>query len=112
MHMSLDWRFPTSPERIIKESGPEQIRKANQAVHAPLTRRCPNAYLREVLASAWSRLYMHGQGSVFIHHPSLADRQVKDHDEIITMIEKKKPVDQIEARIRRHTMELIETMRG
>ena len=99
-------------KRIIKESGPEQIRRANQAVHAPLTRRCPNAYLREVLASAWSRLYMHGQGSVFIHHPSLADHQVKDHDEIISMIEKKRPADQIEARIRRHTMELIETMRG
>jgi DNA-binding GntR family transcriptional regulator len=99
-------------KRVVKESGPEQIRKANQAVHLPLTRRCPNAYLREVLASAWSRLYMNSQGSVFIHHPELADRQVKDHDEIILMIERKKPADQIESRIRKHTLDLIDSMKG
>ena len=97
--------------RLVADAGPEQIKRANQEVHAPLTGRCPNAYLRDLLASSWTRLYMSEHGSVFIYHPEKAQQQVDDHERIITLIEDGADPDLVEGAVRQHTLCLIEAMK-
>lgn len=97
--------------RRISDAGPEQIKRANLQVHAPLTGRCPNAYLRELLASSWTRLYMSEHGSVFIYHPEKAQQQVDDHERIISLIEDGAAPDLVELTVREHTLCLIDAMK-
>lgn len=98
-------------KELIDEAGPEQIKRANQAVHAPISARCPNVYLRDLLASSWTRLYMSEHGSVFIYHPDMAAQQADEHERIISLIEDRADADLIEALVRQHTLVLIEAMR-
>ena len=98
--------------RLVVEAGPEQIKRANQEVHAPLTGRCSNAFLRDLLASSWTRLYMSEHGSVFIYRPEKAQQQVDDHERIIALIEEGAEPDLVERTVREHTLCLIEAMKG
>ncbi|MFM7146601.1 MAG: GntR family transcriptional regulator [Actinomycetales bacterium] len=98
--------------QAAREAGPEQLKGANQEVHAALTGRCPNSYLRDLLASSWTRLYMSQQGSVFIYHPQTAQQQVDDHERIICLIEQGGDPDVLERIVREHTLCLVTLMRA
>ena len=96
--------------QLVSDAGPEQIKRANQDVHAPLTARCPNDYLRDLLAASWTRLYMSQHGSVFIYHPEKAQQQVDDLERIISLIADGGDPDAIERAVREHTLCLVEAM--
>ena len=98
--------------QAIREAGPEQLKRANQEVHAALTTRCPNAYLRDLLASSWTRLYMSQHGSVFLYHPETAQQQVDDHERIMGLITDGSDPDIVEQALRQHTLCLIHVMRS
>lgn len=98
--------------QAIREAGPEQLKRANQEVHAALTARCPNAYLRDLLASSWTRLYMSQHGSVFLYHPETAQQQVDDHTRIIGLIAEGRDPDVVEQALRQHTLCLVHVMRS
>jgi len=91
----------------IRQGGPEQIKTANQAVHKPLTDRCPNRQLVELLSSSWTRLYLSVHGSVFLYRPDLARLQVDEHEELLGMIEQRASPAAIEMAVRDHTLRLI-----
>jgi DNA-binding GntR family transcriptional regulator len=93
--------------RAIRQGGPEQLKQANQAVHRPLTDRCPNRQLVELLGSSWTRLYLSVQGSVFLYRPDLARIQVDEHEALLRMIENGASPEAIESAVRDHTLGLV-----
>lgn len=94
-------------ERAVRQGGPEQIKRANQAVHQPLTDRCPNRQLVELLSTSWTRLYLSVQGSVFLYRPDLAMEQVRDHDALLRMLEDGSSPMDVEMAVRDHTLRLV-----
>jgi DNA-binding GntR family transcriptional regulator len=98
--------------QAVRDAGPEQLKRANQQVHAALTGPCPNAYLRDLLASSWTRLYMTQHGSVFLYHPETARQQVDDHERIIGLIAAGSDPEIIEQALRQHTLCLVQVMKS
>ena len=96
--------------RVIRQGGPEQIKLANQAVHQPLTIRCPNRQLTDLLSSSWTRLYLNVQGSVFLYRPDLARLQVEEHEALLRMIEEVASPEVIEMAVRDHTLGLVDAL--
>lgn len=80
---------------------PQAFTALNQTFHAALYKRCPNARLLDLLEAEWARLgYL--RDSSFSRVPERAQESVREHEDIIRLIEASAPIDQIEDAARRH----------
>ena len=80
---------------------PHAFTALNQQFHAILYRRCPNARLVELVEAEWARLG-NMRDSIFTFVPDRAGTSVAEHEEIIGLIERGAPIDDIEQQLRLH----------
>jgi DNA-binding GntR family transcriptional regulator len=87
--------------RILDPFDPHRFTELNHEFHSVLFSRCPNARLVEIVNAEWVRL---GQlrDSTFSFVPGRAQWSVREHEEIVALIERSAPLDEIEQAARRH----------
>jgi len=86
---------------ILTHFEPRAFSALNQQFHRILYSRCANPRLAEIVDAEWARL---GQmrDSIFAFVPGRAAESVQEHEDIVALIERGAPLDEIERAVRRH----------
>lgn len=82
---------------------PVRFTELNLDFHTLLSSACPNAHLLEMLAAEWINLRRVRRSS-FTYVPDRSSASVREHDEIIALVENGAPADEIERLVRVHTL--------
>ncbi len=80
---------------------PSAFTALNQQFHAVLIAPCPNPRLHELVVAEWARL-SRLRDSTFSFVPGRAHESVQEHEQIVALIERGAPVDEIEHAARTH----------
>ncbi|MET0297638.1 MAG: GntR family transcriptional regulator [Microbacterium sp.] len=80
---------------------PRAFTRLNQEFHAALFSTCPNPRLLDLVNSEWARLG-HLRDSTFSFVPGRASESVREHENILQLIERGAPLGEIERAARRH----------
>lgn len=80
---------------------PKAFTALNQEFHATLFRTCANPRMLELVRGEWARLG-HLRDSTFSFVPGRAQESVREHENILVLIEKGAPLGEIEKAARRH----------
>jgi len=91
-------------ERMVAALGdfdPHEFTTLNQQFHSTLFARCANPRVLELANAEWARLG-HLRDSTFAFVPGRAQESVREHEEILRLIEQGGPLDAIEKAARRH----------
>jgi DNA-binding GntR family transcriptional regulator len=80
---------------------PHVFTKLNKAFHSTLFQRCPNPRLLDLVKTEWSRLGAL-RDSTFSFIPERARESVREHENIITLIQNAAPLGEIEMAARGH----------
>lgn len=86
---------------ILDPFDPHAFTQLNHEFHAILFFRCANTRLLEVVNAEWGRLN-HLRASTFTFVPGRARHSVREHEQIVALIERGAPLDEIEHFARRH----------
>ena len=85
----------------LDDLDPRAFTGLNQQFHAVLFDRCPNPRMLELVRAEWVRLG-HLRYSTFAFVPGRAQESVREHEDILRLIEVGAPADTIETAVRRH----------
>ncbi|MEU3225515.1 GntR family transcriptional regulator [Streptomyces sp. NPDC006976] len=85
----------------LERFDPRAFSALNQEFHHILYCRCPNARLLEIVETEWTRLG-HLRDSIFAFVPDRARESVREHEQILGLIERAAPLNEIEEAVRRH----------
>ncbi|MBC7290750.1 MAG: GntR family transcriptional regulator [Actinotalea sp.] len=85
----------------LEDFDPHTFTALNQEFHAVLFAPCPNPRLLELVTAEWSRLGRL-RDSTFAFVPGRAQESVREHEEIVALIETGAPLAEIESAARRH----------
>ncbi|MDT3315869.1 GntR family transcriptional regulator [Microbacterium sp. KSW4-11] len=91
-------------ERMIQslsDFDPHSFTRLNQEFHATLYGKCANPRMLELVESEWARLG-HLRDSTFSFVPGRAQESVREHEQIVALIERGAPLGEIEQAARRH----------
>ncbi|WP_424449068.1 GntR family transcriptional regulator [Microbacterium arborescens] len=80
---------------------PRSFTRLNQEFHAVLFERCVNPRMLELVQTEWARLG-HLRDSTFSFVPGRAQESVREHEQILALIERGAPLTEIEHAARRH----------
>ncbi|CAL4860641.1 GntR family transcriptional regulator [Microbacterium sp. MM2322] len=80
---------------------PRAFTRLNQEFHAILFERCANPRMLELVQTEWGRLG-HLRDSTFSFVPGRAQESVREHEQILVLIERSAPLGEIEHAARRH----------
>jgi DNA-binding GntR family transcriptional regulator len=80
---------------------PRTFTGLNHQFHAILFERCPNPRMLELVKAEWARLG-HLRDSTFSFVPGRAQESVREHEDILRLIENGAPLHRIEHAVRRH----------
>lgn len=80
---------------------PVEFTRLNREFHGIMYAQCPNAHLREFIAREWKRMDAIRR-STFSFVPERAHDAVKEHDQLIDLIESKQDASQVEWFCRSH----------
>ncbi|MDT3344779.1 GntR family transcriptional regulator [Microbacterium aquilitoris] len=80
---------------------PRAFTRLNQEFHATLFERCANPRMLELVQTEWARLG-HLRDSTFSFVPGRAQESVREHEQILVLIERSAPLSEIEHAARRH----------
>lgn len=80
---------------------PSAFTALNQRFHAILIAPCPNPRLHELVTAEWARLGRL-RDSTFSFVPGRAHESVQEHEQIVALIERGAPIDEIERTARLH----------
>lgn len=80
---------------------PHSFTALNQEFHALLFAKCANPRMLELVNAEWARLG-HLRDSTFSFVPGRAAESVREHEQIVALIERGAPLDEIELTARRH----------
>jgi DNA-binding GntR family transcriptional regulator len=80
---------------------PRAFTALNQEFHAALYEKCANPRMLELVRGEWARLG-HLRDSTFSFVPGRAQESVREHENIIQLIENSAPLGEIEKAARRH----------
>lgn len=80
---------------------PRTFSALNQEFHHILYTKCPNPRLIEIVDGEWARLGAM-RDSIFSFVPGRAPESIKEHEEILQLIENSAPLEEIERAVRRH----------
>ena len=80
---------------------PRAFTRLNQEFHAALFDKCPNPRMLELVQGEWARLG-HLRDSTFSFVPGRAAESVREHENILQLIENSAPLGEIEKAARRH----------
>jgi len=87
--------------RSLDRFDPRTFSALNQEFHHLLYSRCPNHRLVQIVDAEWGRM-SHLRDSIFTFVPGRAAESVKEHEEILVLIERGARLEDIEAAVRRH----------
>ncbi len=80
---------------------PHEFTGLNRQLHAILIRRCPNPRLLDLVEAEWAKLrYL--RSSTFSFVPQRAGESVREHEAIISLIERTAPSAEVEEAARHH----------
>ncbi|MCR2813692.1 GntR family transcriptional regulator [Microbacterium sp. zg.Y1090] len=85
----------------LSDFEPRAFTALNQRFHEILYARCANPRLLELVQAEWARLG-HLRDSTFTFVPGRAQESVREHEEILRLIERGAPLGDIEQAARRH----------
>jgi len=85
----------------LTEFDPHAFTQLNQRFHAILFRRCPNPRLLEIVEAEWARLG-NMRDSIFTFVPDRAAGSVREHDDLLHLIETGAPPQEVEQAMREH----------
>ncbi|WP_344092380.1 GntR family transcriptional regulator [Microbacterium deminutum] len=80
---------------------PRSFTALNQEFHSILSSRCANPRVLELVGAEWGRLG-HLRDSTFSFVPGRAQESVREHEQILALIEQGAPLGEIEHAARRH----------
>lgn len=80
---------------------PRAFTRLNQEFHATLFAKCANPRMLELVHAEWARLG-HLRDSTFSFVPGRALESVREHERIVSLIERGAPLGEIETAARRH----------
>lgn len=86
---------------VLDDFDPHTFTALNQEFHAVLFAPCPNPRLLELVTAEWGRLGRL-RDSTFAFVPGRAQESVREHEEIVGLIEAGAPLADVEAAARRH----------
>ncbi|WP_426595582.1 GntR family transcriptional regulator [Cellulomonas sp. McL0617] len=87
--------------RSLTRFDPRSFSALNQEFHHILYSRCPNPRLLEIVEAEWARLAPM-RDSIFAFVPGRAQESVREHEDILVLIEGGAPVRDVEDAVRRH----------
>ena len=87
--------------RLLDHFDPHAFTELNQQFHSVLYEPCPNPLLLDLVRSEWARLG-HLRDSTFSFVPGRAQESVREHENILQLIESSAPLGEIEKAARRH----------
>lgn len=85
----------------LEHFDPRAFTALNQEFHAALYEKCANPRMLELVRTEWARLG-HLRDSTFSFVPGRAQESVREHENIIQLIENSAPLGEIEKAARRH----------
>lgn len=85
----------------LDDFDPHAFTMANERFHTVLFRGCPNGRLLELVRAEWSQLRSL-RDSTFAFVPGRAEESVREHEQILRLIEGGAPLADIETAARRH----------
>lgn len=85
----------------LADFDPHTFTAVNLEFHSVLFSRCANPRLLELVNAEWARLG-HLRYSTFTFVPGRAQESVQEHENILLLIEKRAPLDEIEKAARHH----------
>lgn len=92
----------------LARSDPHEFTSLNRQLHGILIRNCPNPRLLELVEAEWAKLgYL--RDSTFSFVPHRADDSVREHELIISLIERSAPASQVEDAARQHRIATLMT---
>ena len=86
---------------MLDQFDPRAFTSLNQEFHSVLFARCANPRMLELVDAEWARLG-HLRDSTFRFVPGRAQESVREHDNILSLIESGAPLGEIEKAARRH----------
>ncbi|MGW8481737.1 GntR family transcriptional regulator [Microbacterium sp. NPDC055903] len=87
--------------RTLDHFDPSAFTALNQRFHAALIAPCPNPRLHDLVTAEWARL-SRLRDSTFSFVPGRARESVQEHEDIVALIERGAPIDEIERAARLH----------
>ncbi|MGY4711539.1 GntR family transcriptional regulator [Mycolicibacterium sp. CBM1] len=97
-------------ERMIESLGhfdPAQFTALNRDFHSALFTKCVNARMVALVEAEWGRL-SRLRSSTFAFVPGRAHESVREHEDIVHLIEIGAPMDEIEQAARRHRLSTLD----
>lgn len=85
----------------LERFDPRAFSALNQEFHHILYSKCPNERLLEIVDTEWARLGRL-RDSIFAFVPERARESVREHEQILVLIEQGAPPNEIEEAVRRH----------
>lgn len=87
--------------QLLEHFDPRTFSALNQEFHHILYSKCANPRLLEIVNGEWTRL---GglRDTIFSFVPGRANESVREHEQIIALIERGAPLEEIEKAVRRH----------
>src|SRR5215203_5904538 len=89
--------------RSIDAFDPQRFSDTNQAFHRVLYQRCPNRHILNLVVREWALLET-TRRSAFAFIPERAIGSVAEHEQLLQLIEQRRPSEEIEAFARGHRM--------
>ncbi|HCX85781.1 MAG TPA: GntR family transcriptional regulator [Micrococcales bacterium] len=85
----------------LEHFDPRAFSALNQQFHRTLYAACPNPHLVELVDAEWARVG-HLRDSIFSFVPGRAHESVREHEEILGLVERQAGLEEIERAVRRH----------
>lgn len=85
----------------LSDLDPRRYSSLSQQFHHALYAKCPNPRLLEIVESEWARLG-HLRDSIATFVPGRAPTSVREHDELVGLIEGGAPPEEVENAVRHH----------
>jgi DNA-binding GntR family transcriptional regulator len=90
---------------------PRRFTQLNLAFHSVLFEGCPNSHLLDLVHRGWNRLAVL-RDSTFSFVPGRAEESVREHEELLRLIESAAPALEIELAARAHRMRTVEALQA
>jgi DNA-binding GntR family transcriptional regulator len=97
--------------RVVQAGDLRAYGPLNKAFHMYIYDRCPNAYLVELLRITWERLEVR-RHTDFTYIPQRVKIAIEEHSELLDMIERQAPSNEIEQFVREHKLRTSEAYRS
>lgn len=96
--------------RAVQSANFHAYSPLNKAFHFYIYERCPNSYLVELLYATWERIDVRGPTD-FSYIPQRVRVSVEEHSQLLDMIERQAPGNEIEQLVREHKLRTSEAYR-